>query len=147
MRNMSFALTKDQVCDRSKHVTRRLGWHHAEPGEIVQAVERAQGLRKGQKVVPVARIRIVGVRRERLRRMTDDPAYGASECVLEGFPKLTPAGFVQMFCATHRVKERHPGAIETRRGNVLPATILTTRPCTPDDEITRIEFVYVEDGQ
>lgn len=40
MRNMSFALTKRQVLERTKTVTRRLGWEKLRPGDLVRAVEK-----------------------------------------------------------------------------------------------------------
>ncbi len=48
---MSFRLTAEQMRARTKTVTRRLGWSSLKPGDIVQPVEKAQGLRKGEKVV------------------------------------------------------------------------------------------------
>lgn len=39
-RNMSFALTTDQVKDRVKTVTRRNGWWFLKPGDIVNAVKK-----------------------------------------------------------------------------------------------------------
>jgi hypothetical protein len=122
MRNMSFALTTPQILDRSKTVTRRLGWLHAKPGQLARPVKKCMGLRPGERIeVLCDPILIVGVRREPLRAMTDDPEYGAAECALEGFGAyphiLTPAGFVAMFCATHR-------------------------GCTPNTLLTRIEFSY-----
>lgn len=119
---MSFMLTKPQVLDRSKTVTRRLGWWHLIAEEVVRAVEKAMGLKKGEKVKSLAVIRVWGTRKEQLRRMTDDLAYGRAECILEGFPDLTPAEFVAMFCKSHR-------------------------GCTPETYINRIEFTYPEELQ
>ena len=66
MRNMSFALTTEQIRARTKTVTRRLGWEFLKPGDLVQAVVKCQGLKKGEKVEPLAELRIVAVRRESL---------------------------------------------------------------------------------
>ena len=44
-RNMSFALTTEQVRRREKTVTRRRGWWFLKPGDIVTAVKKARGLR------------------------------------------------------------------------------------------------------
>jgi hypothetical protein len=52
-RNMSFSMTTEAVRNRSKTVTRRLGWWGLQPGTILQAVEKAQGLRKGEHVKPI----------------------------------------------------------------------------------------------
>jgi hypothetical protein len=122
MRNMSFALTTDQIMEGSKDVTRRLGWLFAKEGDLLRPVKKCMGLRPGEKL-DVLRdpIRIVSVRREPLRRMTDELDYGFEECQREGFGAHTecrwPSAFVAMFCATHK-------------------------GCTPDTVITRIEFAY-----
>lgn len=50
MRNMSFRLTTRQFSDGSKDVIRRLGWADLKAGEHFTAVEKSQGLRKGEKV-------------------------------------------------------------------------------------------------
>jgi hypothetical protein len=80
------------------------------------------GLKPGEKIDRLCLIRVVGVRREQLRRMTDELDYGLSETTLEGFPeghqKHCPSEFVSMFCASHK-------------------------GVTPDSTITRIEFEYV----
>lgn len=120
MRNISFALTTAQVRRREKTVTRRVGWLKLEVGGKLQPIEKGQGLKKGQQVAKVGGpVRVVGVRREPLRRMLDDQAYGQAECVREGFPDLTPQQFVTFFLASHQ--------------------------CTVDDPVTRIEFEYVEE--
>ena len=137
MRHMSFALTTQQIRDRSKTVTRRLGWRRLQPATLVQPVVKGMGLKKGEKAVRVGGpVRSVSVRREPLRRMLDDEAYGREECVKEGFPDMTPAEFVAMFCASHRLPALYEGHTMVTRA----------RPCTPDDEVTRIEFEYVEAG-
>ena len=91
-RNMSFMLTTEQVRKRSKTVTRRLGWNFLNPGDIVNAVEQCQGLKKGEKVKCICRIRIKSVR-------WGEPLYHVTkeECVKEGFPEMTPAEFIDMF--------------------------------------------------
>lgn len=114
-RHMSFALTTPQFLDGSKTVTRRMGWLKAKTGDVVIAVEKAQGLKKGEKVKVLDAIELVDVRSEPLRRMLDDLTYGAVEVRREGFPKLTPAQFAAFFCKTHK-------------------------GCTLDEPIRRIEY-------
>lgn len=92
MRNMSFALTTEQIRNRTKTVTRRLGWWNLRPGDRVQAVVKCQGLKKGEKIQKLAVIEIVSVRAERLWDITDD------ECEREGFPETEDSEFVGMFC-------------------------------------------------
>lgn len=100
-----------------KDVTRRNGWEFLEVGEKLQGCEKCQGLGKDGKIVHLGVIIVLDVRREPLRRMLDDPAYGREECRREGFPEMTPAEFVTFFCKGHK-------------------------GVTPDSIITRIEFGY-----
>jgi hypothetical protein len=39
-RNISFFLTKRQFLDRSKDVTRRLGWNWVKPGDVLCGIEK-----------------------------------------------------------------------------------------------------------
>src|SRR5690242_378415 len=98
MRNMSFMLTTQQARDKSKTVTRRLGWANLKVGERVQQVEKGQGLKKGEKIKRIHVIECVTNRSEPLHRMIAVPEYGYSECRKEGFPEMRPAEFVEMFC-------------------------------------------------
>ncbi len=119
MRNMSFALTAVQIRARQKTVTRRLGWRFAKPGDVVQPVLKAQGLKKGERITTIGGpIRFVDVRRENLLTMIAQPAYGISECLREGFMGgLMPVDFAAMFCEHNK--------------------------CSVDTELTRIEFEYL----
>jgi len=95
-RNMSFSLTTDQIKNRSKTVTRRNGWWFLKPGDIVNAVEKAQGLKKGEKIKRIGQIRIVGTRPEALLRITHP------DVVREGFPEMSTGEFIDMFCSSHK---------------------------------------------
>ena len=92
MRNMSFFYTQEQVRNGSKDVTRRLGWWFLKPGDMVMAVEKAQGLGKGGKITKIRPIRIVSTDRVQLFEMPD------SDVPREGFPDMTVREFVEMFC-------------------------------------------------
>lgn len=106
-------LTKDQIKARTKTVTRRFGWLFAETGMLLMPVEKCMGLKAGESMVPLCgAIRIVSTRREPLRRMIDDPEYGAEEARLEGFPEWTGQQFVDFFC-------KQPGAYPNRTVNRL----------------------------
>ena len=97
-RNMSFMLTTEQVRKRSKTVTRRLGWNFLNPGDIVNAVEQCRGLKKGEKVKRICRIRIKSIRwGEPLYQITKD------ECSKEGFPEMSPDEFIDMFIHYNKV--------------------------------------------
>jgi hypothetical protein len=122
MRNMSFGLTTTQIMDGTKDVTRRLGWEFLKPGDLLRPVRKCMGLKPGERL-DVLRdpIRVVSVRREQLRMLSDDTEYGFEEVRREGFgdhPDLHwPIVWVDWFCASHK-------------------------GCTRDTIITRIEFVY-----
>lgn len=122
MRNMSFALTTDQVLNRTKTVTRRMGWKTLEPGTLIRAVRKGMGLKKGEKVEELAIIRIVAVEPSRLLSMLDEIEWGIEEVKREGLAdhpvvKGNPYTFVDWFAATHK--------------------------CGVEDPVTRIEFEYV----
>lgn len=104
-RNMSFALTTDQVRNRTKFVTRRFGWWFLEPGDIVNACVKCMGLKKGETVDKICQIRIVSTRPEPLFKVTKE------ECVLEGFPDYEPEDFIDMLrdhykCSPEEVANR-----------------------------------------
>lgn len=114
MRNISFALTTEQIRNQTKTVTRRLGWKNLKPGTLLQPVEKAQGLKKGETVRKIGGpIRVVSVTGE---WMSD--FYDYAECVREGFPNMRPDFFRSWFI------EIHGGSEELR--------------------VNRIEFEYVE---
>jgi len=90
MRNMSFFLTTEQIKARTKTVTRRFGWWKLKPGDLVCAVRKGMGLKKGEKIERLATLRIVSTRREPLDAIT----WG--DCDREGFSGMMPADFVLM---------------------------------------------------
>lgn len=96
MRNISFSMTKQQVYNKTKDVTRRNGWLTLQPGEILRAVEKAQGLKKGEKITRICYIIVVSARREPLNLINQ------TDCMREGFPDLLPFEFVEMFCKSHK---------------------------------------------
>lgn len=120
MKNMSFNLTTPQMRARSKTVTRRLGWETLQPGDLVQAVVKGMGLKKGEQVEKIGVIRVREVRREPLDALTGGSYTGRMakrDVIAEGFPEISARQFVEMFCAHHG--------------------------CAPGTRITRIEFEHV----
>ena len=95
-RHMSFAHTTQQVLDRSKTVTRRLGWHSLAVGTELIAVRKSMGLKRGERVERLARIRVTDVRRERLCFID------RADVKREGFERMTVTQFVEHFCALMR---------------------------------------------
>ena len=90
-RHMSFALTEAQIRNQTKTVTRRKGWLFLKPGDIVIAVNKSQGLKKGEHPVKLATLRVVSARRERLCDISSD------DCRREGFPYFTPPEFTLFY--------------------------------------------------
>ena len=134
--NTSFSATTEQVRQHRKYVTRRvdksLRLSRLTPGTILQGIEKAQGIKKGEHVVKLDWIVILEVNREPLKeirnydRMVPSQiirqyhGFGAfTEMELEGFPDLSAEQFIEKFC------------------QINPK-------CTPDTEITRILFDYVK---
>ena len=97
-RNISFSMTTKQFLDNSKTVTRRLGWWDLKAGDVLCAVEKGMGLKKGEKVKRLGLIMIVSVRRERLDSIT------AVDVSHEDYPDMRPSSFVEMFCQSHECK-------------------------------------------
>jgi hypothetical protein len=93
---MSVSLTEQQVRDRTKLVTRRLGWLMLQPGDTLTLCRKVMGRRKGEPLVRIVDVDVVSVRRERLDAIT------AQDVDLEGFPGMTPAEFIAFFCGTHK---------------------------------------------
>ncbi len=96
-RNMSFSLTTEQVRNRQKTVTRRLGWRFLKPGDVLNACVKCMGLKKGEKIERICRIRVVDVMFEPLCFIT------LGDVIREGFPDWGPQDFIQMFCRHNKV--------------------------------------------
>jgi hypothetical protein len=101
MRNISFALTTEQFLDGSKTVTRRVGWLFLKQGDVLCAVRKCQGLKPGEKLDRLGKIRVTGLRRERLGAIT------AADVAREGFFGRSPEWFIEFFCGTHVGCERN----------------------------------------
>jgi hypothetical protein len=109
---LSYFLTTDQVRRREKTVTRRLKCS-LKPGELFWAVEKVQGLKKGEKHNRLALCRCLKNDQVTLNGPTMTP----DDCRREGFPEITPQQFVEMFCKHMR--------------------------CEPDKQVRRVDFEYV----
>lgn len=98
MRNISFYHTKKKISDRSKTVTRRLGWKFLKPGQKLMACEKCRGLKKGE-INRLGPILVTSVRQEPLNDITQE------DVIKEGFPDMTPGEFVDFFCGAMKCKE------------------------------------------
>ncbi|MFD9614755.1 hypothetical protein ACFWWS_35855, partial [Streptomyces sp. NPDC059083] len=97
---MAVSLTESQVRDRSKTVTRRMGWRDLRTGERLTLCRKVMGRRRAdghvEPLVRIVDVEVVEVGRERLDAITPD------EVAAEGFPEMTPQQFVEFFCGSHR---------------------------------------------
>jgi hypothetical protein len=118
MRRMAFSHTSPQILDRSKTVTRRTGWRYLKPGDLIEAVEKSRGLKKGERVRALGVLKVVSVRYEPQSKLVTDAHYAEDELPREGFPCWSRDDFIAMFL----------------RVNALKSTAVT---------VTRIEFEYV----
>jgi hypothetical protein len=111
---MSVALTEDAVRDRRKTVTRRLGWRMLKPGDHLTLCRKVMGRRAGEPLVRICDVEVVDVRREPLWNITEE------DVEREGFDRheWVASDFVEFFC-------EHMN-------------------CTPDTEVTRIEWRYLD---
>lgn len=92
MRRMSFALTKEQILNQTKTVTRRNGWKNLKPGDLIQPVEKCMGLQKGEKQVLLGcPIRVKSISVQKLHQITK------ADLVKEGFPKMTKEAFIVLY--------------------------------------------------
>ena len=117
-RNISFALTTEQIRNRTKTVTRRIGWKNLKKGDVLNACVKCMGLKPGEKIERLGQIRVVSVSREPLNRMDFNKPYGKLEAGKEGFPQMTGSEFVAMFQKSMK--------------------------CDFYQEVTRIEFEYLD---
>ncbi len=106
-------MTLDAFRNRTKTVTRRLGWWNLKAGDVLMGVEKAQGIPKGGKIVMIWPIRVVSVRREVLGSIHAEAGATASE----GFPGMSVGEFMCMFSRAHG--------------------------CDPATEVNRIEFEHL----
>jgi len=98
MKNISFSITTEQFKNRTKTVTRRLGWKTLKDGQHLMGCKKCFGLKPGEKVERLGEIRVVSVRRENLFLMTD------TDCAKEGFPEMNRVQFCDMFAAEMHCK-------------------------------------------
>lgn len=95
-RNMSFSITTEQVRNRTKTVTRRNGWWKLKSGDILNAVEKGMGLKKGERVKVICQIRVISAKAERLADIN------GPEIIKEGFPQMSKTEFMDMFIKSHK---------------------------------------------
>lgn len=95
-RNISFFMTTDQMRNKTKDVTRRLGWAFLKAGDVLNACVKCQGLKKGEKIERICQIKVKSVNSEPLETITADDVRR------EGFPDMSVAEFIEFFCQGHK---------------------------------------------
>lgn len=98
-RNISMAATVPQVKNRTKTVTRRIGWKYLKPGTILNCVEKSMGLQPGQKVKRICQVVVTRVNQEPLSDVSD------LDVKKEGFPDMTREQFIKKFKSVYDVDE------------------------------------------
>jgi len=98
-RRMSCSLTTPAVLERTKLVTRRREqtWRDLKPGDRLTLVEKAMGLKRGERQRILAEVEIVSIRLEPLGRIFDEGRDGVT---LEGLD-MSPAMFVRFWHQSH----------------------------------------------
>lgn len=126
-RLMSVAFTEQAVVERRKTVTRRKGWAFLKPGDRLTLCRKVMGRKPGEPLVRIAEVEVVDVRRESLAVLSDwygDDEYReqCAEVRREGFDpdRLGPAAFVYRY-------------------------FVKAQGMKADDEVTRIEWRYLDD--
>ncbi len=97
-KHMSFSKTIEQMERRTKSETMRMGWEDLKRGDVLIAVEKAQGLQKGETVVKIVPIII------KSNTPTIVMDVSPENCINEGFPEYSPSDFIAMFCELNKCK-------------------------------------------
>ena len=122
---MSVAYTEDAVRARTKTVTRRLGWRFLKPGDRLTLCRKVMGRKPGEPLERIADVEIVDVRREPLIDMTPD------DVDREGVPT------------------EHFGYLVDGRPPAVTwvGWFADTMRISPFDDVTRIEWRYLDDAR
>ncbi|MEM6988887.1 MAG: DNA N-6-adenine-methyltransferase [Myxococcota bacterium] len=132
---MSFSKTIPQFKARTKTVTRRDGWLNLKPGDVVTAIEKGMGLKKGERQVVLGDIEVVTTWRERLGDITPE------DVAREGFPGETPEFFIRKYGKpadhivtriAYRYLDEDQSALPAESEADTVSTKASDRYCTPD---------------
>lgn len=115
---MSVSRTADAVRDRSKTVTRRLGWLFLKPGDRLTLCRKVMGRKPGEPLDRLAEVEVISVRREPLSAITDaDVEREGVDVALEVAGRTEAEAWASWFA--------------------------WTMGCSVDDDVTRIEWRYL----
>lgn len=141
---MSFFLTRPQILAQTKTVTRRAAtaWLHLARGDVFIAIEKGQGLRRGESQRVLALLEVVDVRVEPLNAITQE------DCRREGFPQMTPAEFCAFFRSPRRRErprcERCDGPLTAWEMEGLRPSSLRCAACGTDYAATEVMLERAE---
>jgi hypothetical protein len=111
---MSCAMTIDAVRDRRKTVTRRHAdtWRTLAPGDRLTLVEKAQGLKRGERQIVLAEVEVLSNRTVGLLE-----SLSPDEIRREGFDpnEWSPLEWAKWWAASHRLDPWHLHGVECRR--------------------------------
>jgi hypothetical protein len=98
---MSCSMTVAAVEARTKTETRRHvdTWKNLKPGDRLTLIEKGMGLPRGAKQRVLADVEVVS------NEVVDLDDIDQAGCAAEGFADLTPSEFVDMWCASHGVRQ------------------------------------------
>jgi len=91
MRNMSFSLTTEQYRRGLKTETLRRGWKFLKPGDRFMGVEKAMGLKKGEKLQRMHAAECIS----NVPTPMDLEHITPENVKAEGFPNLSPEAFLE----------------------------------------------------
>lgn len=112
MKRMSFSMTSPAIIDRTKTVTRRpvSTWRTLKVGDLLAAVDKSMGLKKGERSTVLAVVRVVSVRVEPLTVIT------VEDCVREGLPSaVTSEQFIARYAAAYDMDQQKASKAMVRR--------------------------------
>jgi len=96
---MSVSHTEQQVEDRSKSMTRRLGWKMVRVGDHLTLCRKVMGRKPGEPLVRITEVEITAIREERLWEISHE------DVIAEGFPDWSTDQFIEFFCRQFKVQE------------------------------------------
>ena len=127
-RLMSVSMTEQAVVERRKTVTRRKGWLMLKPGDRLTLCRKVMG-RQGAPLVRLAEVEVVSVRREELSQLSN--WYGHAE--------------YREQCAEVRREGLDPDVIGPAA--FVHKYFVGAQGMSVDDEVTRIEWRYLDGGE
>lgn len=129
---MSVSHTEQAVRDRTKTVTRRLGWRFLKPGDRLTLCRKVMGRKPGEPLVRIVEVEVVDIRRVLL------PSINSEDIEREGVP---PEAYTPVIAGRQDPHELECGGC--RYVNWV-GWFARTMGVSTDAEVTRIEWRYLD---